>query len=78
MEQTQNKPEFIEAIDELLELPSGTLKGPEQLEDLEGWNSIAMLGFISLADRNGVRVSPRDIARATTVAELLQLLKSKA
>ena len=68
---------LLRAMDDLIEVSPGTLKGPEKLADLEGWTSLAMIGFISFADRNGVRVSPRTIATAATVAELIGLLERK-
>lgn len=68
--------EFLEKFDEMLELPSGTLKGPEPLESLEQWTSMAMIEFIALADtNNGAKLSPRQLASATSVADLLDLAK---
>ncbi len=61
-------------LDEILELPSGTLKGPEKLDNLEQWNSMALIGFIALADtNNGARISPRQTITCQTVADLLAL-----
>jgi acyl carrier protein len=65
--------ELLLEMDDLLELPPGSLKGPEALKDLEQWNSMAVIGFIALADSNGASVSARAIADCTTVAELLSL-----
>jgi acyl carrier protein len=70
--------EFLASLDDLVELPAGTLKGPEKLEEVEGWNSMAMIGFIALADQNGVKVAPRQIAASNTIDELLQLAKIEA
>lgn len=60
-------------MDALLGLDPGTLKGPEKLDDLEQWDSVALLEFIALTDTHGVQLSPRQIVRCTTVAELLGL-----
>ncbi len=65
--------EFLLAFDEIVELPPGTLTGGEKLDDLEGWNSMGMLGFIALADGNGKKVTPRQIAGAQSVADLMTL-----
>jgi acyl carrier protein len=65
--------ELLLAMDDLLELPPGSLKGSEALKDLEQWNSMAVIGFIAMADTNGARVSARQIATCSTVAELLTL-----
>jgi len=59
----------------LLELPAGTLSGPENLEDLENWNSLAMVEYIALADSNGAKVSPRQIRDCETVDDLAKLAK---
>jgi acyl carrier protein len=68
--------EFLLEMDELLELPPGTLKGREKLEDLEQWNSTALIGFIALADtNNSVRISPRQIVNCATVADLLAIAR---
>jgi hypothetical protein len=66
--------EFLLELDQVLELPAGTLSGPEKLEKLEQWNSTAMIGFIALADtNNGVRISPRQMVNCSTIADLLAL-----
>lgn len=73
---TMTREEILRAVDELFELPAGTLHGPEKLQNIEGWNSMAMIGFIALADtNNGVKLSPRALASAETVDELLSLAK---
>ena len=66
--------EFLAQLDELLELMPGTLQGPEKLENLDQWNSLAIVSFMALADtNNGVRLSPRDIANCITVSDLLKI-----
>lgn len=66
--------EFLTQLDELLELPAGTLKGDEKLEDLEHWDSLAMVSFIALADEHcNVRLSPRQFVTCNTVNDLVQL-----
>ena len=71
--------EFLLELDQLLELAPATLQGPEKLEELEQWNSMAMIGFIALADtNNGVRVSPRQIVNCATIDDLLRLAQVEA
>jgi acyl carrier protein len=65
--------EFLRELDDILELASGTLNGAEKLEELEQWNSMAMISFIALADNNGTTVSPRLIAKCATINDLLEL-----
>ena len=68
--------EFLLELDELLELPAGTLQGLERLEDLEQWNSTAMITFIALADtNNGTVVSHRQMLGCSSVADLLTVAR---
>lgn len=63
-------------MDDLLELPAGTLTGSEQLDDLENWDSMSMLGYIALVDSDsGVKLSPRQIKDSTTITDLMQIAK---
>ena len=69
--------EIILMLDELLELDPGTLKGNELLKELH-WDSLAIIGFIALADEKcSVSVSPKDIACATTINDLVALVENK-
>jgi acyl carrier protein len=67
--------DFLSAMDNVLELPEGTLTGPEKLDDLENWNSLAMVEYIALADSNGAKLSPRQIRDCETIDELAHLAK---
>ena len=68
--------EFLSGLDELVELTPGTLKGPEKLEELDQWTSMAIVGFITMADSyNGTRLGPTQIAKCATVDDLLKLAK---
>jgi acyl carrier protein len=67
--------EILRSMEELLEQPSNTLGGPEKLESLERWNSLAMIGFIALVDEHfGVTLSPRQIVTCSSVDDLLKLV----
>ena len=71
--------EFLAEIDEILGLAPGTLKGDERLEDLENWDSTSLIILISLADaNNGVHLSPSQIAKCSTVADLVRLARADA
>ncbi|MBZ2187408.1 MAG: hypothetical protein K7J46_22120 [Bryobacter sp.] len=59
---------------ELLELDSSALRLEDKLEDLENWNSMAMIGYLALADSaSGKKLSPRQIRECETIADLAQL-----
>lgn len=67
--------EFLVLMDQMMELPEGTLKPTAVLADYEEWDSLATVGFIALADRHlNVTVDPGEVAKATTVNDLLKLL----
>lgn len=67
-----NTAEFLLALDEMLELDPGTLTGAEALEDLENWDSLAVISFIALVDEKlGLVVEGEKLVKAKTVADLL-------
>ena len=65
---------FLCALDEMLELDAGTLTPATRLEDLESWDSLAVISFIALVDeRCGHVVSGDALVKAETIADLLAL-----
>ena len=71
---TMNRNEFLLQMDEILDLPAGTLRGNEKLEELTNWDSTSLITFIAMAEStNGVSISPGEIVTCSTVADLLQL-----
>ncbi len=70
--------EFLVLMDDMMELPEGTLKADDVLAEREQWDSLATVGFIALADRHlGVTVDPGAVAKAETVNDLLKLVGDK-
>ena len=45
-----NRDEFLLEMDEILDLPAGTLRGHEKLEELQNWDSTSLITFIALAE----------------------------
>jgi acyl carrier protein len=71
--------EFYLKLDEVLDLAPGTLKGGEELEGLEGWDSVAVITFIAMADSEyGVVLPPKEIAACRTVNALADLITRHA
>ena len=69
-----NREKFLLEMDEILGLPAGTLRGQEKLEDLETWDSTALINLIVLAEsQNSVSITPDQIVGCFTVADLLRL-----
>lgn len=69
-----SREEFRQAFEEILEMKPGTLVYESRLEDLERWDSVAMISLVSVVDEKcGVQLSPRKIAGCSTVQDLYQL-----
>jgi len=74
-----NASEFYLKLDEMLDLAPGTLTGGEELEGLDGWDSVAVITFIALADSEyGVVLPPKEIAACRTVSTLADLITRHA
>ena len=69
--------ELLRKLEELMDLEPGALTGQESLAELEGWSSLAVIGFIAMADEDGVAVSPSSIAKCKTVGDLVGLIGAK-
>lgn len=73
-----NRQEFLTAVEELIEMESGTLKGDEVLYSLDGWDSLAVISFIALVDESlGMIIEGDKLADATTMAELIAMVEHK-
>jgi acyl carrier protein len=71
---SMTREEFLLAMDEILDLRAGTLRGDEKLEELENWDSTALISLIVLAETtSSAHLSPEQIVGCSTVADLLQL-----
>ena len=65
---------FLLEMDEILGLPAGTLRGHEKLEELETWDSVALINLIVLAEnQNNASITPEQVVTCSTVADLLRL-----
>jgi acyl carrier protein len=73
---TMTREEFLLEMDEILGLHPGTLRGDEKLEELQNWDSTALIGLIVLAETtNDAHISPDDVVGCSTVADLLRLAR---
>lgn len=69
-----DRQDFLLALDDMLELAPGTLTGDAVLEDLDGWDSLAVISFIALVDeRLGLVVEGERLTHARTVDDLIAL-----
>jgi acyl carrier protein len=66
--------EFYALLDEMLELDAGTLTGTERLDDLENWDSLAVISFIALVDEHfNILIESDKLSAAETAGDLLAL-----
>jgi acyl carrier protein len=69
------KNELLLVIDGILGQPKGTLTGAEKISSIGGWDSLAVLEFITVVDKHfGVTLSPEEMKKAETILDLLSLV----
>jgi acyl carrier protein len=74
-ENYMTKQEFLKNFENLLEVNPGTIKEDQALGDLNEWDSLAVIGFIAMADEQfGVSLPSQEIGEAKTVLDLIALL----
>jgi len=65
---------FLSEMDQILDLRAGTLRGDEKLDELQNWDSTALIQLIVLAETaNNAHISFDQIVDCSTVADLLRL-----
>ena len=70
--------EFIREFEQVIEKPAGSLDGSESLSDMEGWDSMAMVAFIAMADSVlGANVTVKDLIACKNVSDLARLFPDK-
>jgi acyl carrier protein len=68
--------EFIQNLENMLDLPPGELKSNTPLTDITGWDSMAVVAFLALADGTyGKAVPPAAIKSCKTVGDLAALVE---
>lgn len=72
--EAMTREEFLFEMDEILGLRTGTLRGNEKLDELQNWDSTALITLIVLAEEaNGAHITPDQVVGCSTVADLLRL-----
>jgi len=68
---------FLNKLEEIMEVPSGSIKGDEKLTDLR-WDSMTVVQFIALIDEEfSLSISAADLLKAKTVPDLIALVGNK-
>tara|TARA_B100000315_G_scaffold253164_1_gene291404 strand:+ start:422 stop:643 length:222 start_codon:yes stop_codon:yes gene_type:complete len=66
---------FMALLEELLELEQGSIKPSDQLDQLEDWDSLAVIGFLGGVDKHfGITLDPEKVVACQTVNDLNKLL----
>ena len=72
-----NKQEFLNQLEEILELDTNTLKGNEVLLDIEQWDSLAFLSIIAMADEHfDIVIQGDKLEQIKTVDDLVALVQA--
>ena len=67
---------FYPKINEVLAVPNAPVSGLSQLADLEGWDSLAIMSFIAMADTDyQVSLSAKAITQCASVDDLAALVE---
>lgn len=71
-----DKKTFLAELEMLLELDSGALRGTEALEDIEQWDSLAVISFIAMVDeRMNIVVEGEALSESRTIEDLYRLVE---
>jgi acyl carrier protein len=63
--------EFLHALEIILKTPKGSLRGEETLAELATWDSLAVISFLALADREmDVGFPPHELDNCKTPNDL--------
>ena len=66
---------FLALLEELLELEQGSIKASDQLDQLEDWDSLAVISFLVGVDKHfGITLEPEKVVACQTVNDLNKLL----
>ena len=68
--------EKIALLEEVMELEEGTLQQDDVLEEYDEWDSVTILGIISLIDEEfGKTVTGKEVRDIKTVSGLLDMME---
>nr|WP_320126429.1 acyl carrier protein [uncultured Shewanella sp.] len=71
-----NKQEFLNKLEDILELDNNTLQGDEALIDIEQWDSLAFLSVIAMADEHfDIVIQGDKLEQIKTVNDLVALVQ---
>lgn len=72
------KKDFLALLEEIIEADKDTMTGNEFINDVDGWDSLAVVSFIAMVDENfGVTLPAKKISDANSFQDLIVLLGDK-
>jgi acyl carrier protein len=72
------KTEFFHELEEVVGVSKNSIQGNEFLKDINGWDSMATVGFLAMADEKlDTLVEPANLATCKTVSDLIALFPGK-
>jgi acyl carrier protein len=70
--------EFYAELEGIIETEAGRIRGTENLKDLDGWNSMAVMSFIAMVDRKlGLIIDGTQLEKCKTVQNLAALVAGR-
>lgn len=70
-----NRKEFLNALEDILELDADTLTGDEVLLEIDQWDSLAFLSVIAMADEHfNIVIQGDKLEKIKTVEDLVALV----
>lgn len=67
--------DILSAIEEIMEVDSGTVESSMPLAGMSQWDSMSMIAFISVANSQfGKKIAAAKLAQCKTVADLVNLI----
>jgi acyl carrier protein len=70
-----NKKEFMSELEIILDVDEDTLTGSEFLEELEDWDSLAVVSFIGMVDEKlGITLEVEKIVACQTIDHLVAIV----
>lgn len=71
-----NKQQFLNALEDILELEQNTLSGQEVLLEIDQWDSLAFLSVIAMADEHfDIVIQGDKLEKINTVNDLVSLVE---
>jgi len=74
-----DRTEFLRRLEETLNAAPQTIREDDLLENLEGWDSIAVISVMATAEyAYGATLDPLKFAKCQTVGELIRLVEESS